>query len=119
MRHRALAVVAGLLASGLAGGTLAAGDAQAADAKTVQFFKQTCGICHGENGQGTPGLAPALKGNAFVTGGDPKEIEATITRGRQGNQKRYKEFASPMPAHSIGGSRLQALVEYLRGDLQK
>lgn len=95
-----------------------AGAALAADAKTVQYFKETCGICHGEKGEGIPALAPALKGNKFVVDGDAKAIGETITKGRQGDQKLHKEFTSPMPAQSISGKKLQALIDYLRGELQ-
>jgi mono/diheme cytochrome c family protein len=93
--------------------------AQAADPKLVTFYKETCGVCHGENGEGTPGLAPPLKGNKFITEGSAAEIAATITKGREGAAKRYKDLASPMPPASMSDSRLQALIAYLKTDLQK
>lgn len=96
-----------------------AGAAQAQDAKIVAFYKETCGICHGEAGEGMKGLAPPLKGNAFVTKGSEGELGHTIVKGREGAAKRYKDLASPMPANSMSDSRLKALVAYLKGDLQK
>ena len=96
-----------------------AGAAHAADPKLVAFYKETCGVCHGENGEGTPGLAPPLKGNKFVTEGSAGEIATTITKGREGAAKHYKDLASPMPPQSMSDSRLQALIAYLKGDLQK
>jgi mono/diheme cytochrome c family protein len=96
-----------------------AAPAHAADAKIVNFFKETCGTCHGEAGEGMAGLAPALKGNKFVQASAEGEIAATITKGRQGGEKRYKDLPSPMPANSMSESRLKGLVEYLKGDLQK
>lgn len=97
----------------------AAAPAHAADAKVVNFFKETCGTCHGENGEGTAGLAPALKGNKFVQTASEGEIGATITKGRQGAEKHYKDLPSPMPANSMSDSRLSAVIAYLKGDLQK
>lgn len=90
-----------------------------AETPTALYYKQSCAMCHGDKGQGMPGLGPALRGNPFVTAGNPKEIEATITKGRAGDQKRYKDYPSPMPPAAIAGDKLQALIEYLRGDLQK
>jgi mono/diheme cytochrome c family protein len=97
----------------------AGGGAHAADPKLVTFYKDTCGTCHGESGEGTKGLAPPLKGNKFVTEGSASDIGATITKGREGAAKKYKDLASPMPANSMSDSRLQALMAYLKGDLQK
>jgi mono/diheme cytochrome c family protein len=96
-----------------------AGNAAAADAKLVTFFKETCGVCHGEKGEGMPGLAPAFKGNAFITGGSEADIAATITKGREGAAKKYKDLPSPMPPQSMSDSRLKAVIEYLKTDLQK
>ena len=65
------------------------------------------------------GLAPPLKGNKFVTEGSTGDIATTITKGREGAAKHYKDLVSPMPPASMSDSRLQALIAYLKGDLQK
>jgi mono/diheme cytochrome c family protein len=96
-----------------------AGAVQAADPKLVAFFKETCGVCHGENGEGTAGLAPPLKANKFVTEGSEGDIATVITKGREGAAKRYKDLPSPMPPQSMSDSRLKALIAYLKTDLQK
>jgi mono/diheme cytochrome c family protein len=96
-----------------------AGAAHAADPKIVSFFTETCGTCHGESGEGMKGLAPALKANKFVTEGSAADIGATIVKGREGAAKRYKDLPSPMPANSMSDTRLQGLIAYLKGDLQK
>jgi mono/diheme cytochrome c family protein len=93
---------------------LAAAGAHAADANTVKFFKETCGVCHGENGEGTPGLAPNLKGNAWVKGASDGDIATTITKGREGAAKRHKEIPGPMPANSMSDNRLKNVIAYLR-----
>jgi mono/diheme cytochrome c family protein len=98
---------------------ISAVSAVAADPKLVTYYKETCGICHGENGEGTPGLAPAFKGNKFIIEGSAGDIATTITKGREGAAKHYKDLPSPMPAAQMSDSRLQAIIAYLKGDLQK
>jgi mono/diheme cytochrome c family protein len=100
-------------------GLAIAGPAQAADKKLVNYYKETCGVCHGEKGEGTPGLAPGFKGNKFITEGSEAEIANTITKGRMGGDKRYKDLASPMPPASMSDGRLKALIAYMKTDLQK
>ena len=103
-----------IIAAGCAALLSAAGQVAAADAKTVKFFKETCGICHGENGEGTPGLAPAFKGNAWLKGASDAEIGTTITKGREGAAKRHKDIPGPMPANSMSDGRLKDVIAYLR-----
>lgn len=93
--------------------------AAAADAKIVAYYEETCGVCHGDKGQGIANLAPPLKGSKFVTGASAAEIGETITKGRAGDQKRYKEFASPMPAQTMSDTRLAGVIAYLKGEIQK
>lgn len=107
MRKTIIAAVCGLLAA-------AAVQAHAAEAKTVKFFKETCGICHGENAEGTPGLAPALKGNDWVKGASESDLAATITKGRDGAAKRHKDIPGPMPANSMSDGRLKDVIAYLK-----
>ena len=93
--------------------------ALAADPKIVTYYEETCGACHGEKGLGIPMLAPPLKGSAFVTKGSAAEIGEVITKGRTVEQKKYKDFPSPMPAHSMGDARLAGVIDYIKKDLQK
>ena len=90
-----------------------------ADARIVKFYGETCGTCHGEKGEGMKGLAPPLKGNKFVTDGSAAEIGSVIVKGREGTAKKYKDLPSPMPANSMSDARLQGLIAFLKGDLQK
>ena len=82
-------------------------------------FASTCAACHGNNGQGTQGLAPALKGNAFIVKGKLADIEDTIQNGRSGDKKKYKDMPTAMPAWHLSDADLKAVVAYLQGDLQK
>lgn len=97
---------------------LASNRAIAADGKTI--FASNCASCHGSAGQGTPGLAPALKGDKFVTSGLQAVLE-TVTNGRAGDQKKYKNLPVAMPAwsKSLSAGDIKTVVDYIRGDLQK
>jgi mono/diheme cytochrome c family protein len=108
---RILAATAALLTAGTA--------VLAADEKTVTYFEETCGACHGAKGEGTPGLAPPLKGSKFVKESSAADVAAVITNGRAGAQKHFPNLASPMPAHSLSEKKLGAVVSYVKGELQQ
>jgi mono/diheme cytochrome c family protein len=87
-------------------------------------YKLRCSGCHGAGGQGTravlPSLGPALKGNPFVVNGSPAAIKQVIRRGRSGQKRLYDDTFPNMP--SFGSEPVpdaDALVAYLKGDLQK
>lgn len=84
------------------------------------IFRKNCVSCHGKDGKGTPGLAPALKGDAFVTG-KPEDVIDTVTNGRSGDQKHFKDLPIAMPAwgKQLSAADIKAVVDYIRGDLQK
>jgi mono/diheme cytochrome c family protein len=90
-----------------------------ADSTGETIFKTNCVSCHGQNGEGTPGVAPALRGDAFVVSGSVADIENTIQNGRSGDQKHYKDIPVAMPAWHFPQDKLSAVVAYIRGDLQK
>jgi mono/diheme cytochrome c family protein len=93
--------------------------AVAADPAAAQLYTASCSTCHGANGQGVPQVGPPLKGNDFVKSSDEKAIADTIVKGRQGDQKRYKDIVTTMPPNAIGGKQLQDLIALLKTDLQK
>src|ERR1700733_11631379 len=84
----------------------------------ADVFRINCVSCHGKNGQGTPGLAPALKGDAFVTGTEDDVIN-TVKNGRAGDQKHFKDMPIAMPAWAgkLSDADIKAVVDYIRGDL--
>jgi len=93
-----------------------------ADYDAAGVYEMRCASCHGAAGQGTvaPPLGPALKGNAFVVNGPAPVIAAVIRGGRSGRQRSYDAAYPNMPAFSpISVSDVEALVRYLKGDLQK
>lgn len=85
----------------------------------ADIYGSKCVSCHGKDGQGTPGLAPALKGDAFVISGKLEDIESTIQNGRTGDQKKYPTIPVAMPPWHFSDADLKAVVAYIRGDLQK
>ena len=64
-----------------------AGDAAAPDAvaQGEALFTENCTGCHGDKGQGSRDIgAPDLTDAAWIYGGDPETLFATILHGRQG-----------------------------------
>lgn len=108
-----------LLIAATAAALAFASSVSAADGKSI--YSSNCASCHGGNGQGTPGLAPALKGSAFVTGSKVEDVIATVKDGRDGDRKKYKNLPIAMPAwgKQLSDADIKAVVDYLRGDLQK
>jgi mono/diheme cytochrome c family protein len=90
----------------------------------AENYKLRCSACHGAQGQGTraslPSLGPALKGNPFVVSGSPAAIKSVIRKGRQGQKRLYDDVYPNMPAFGFENvPDVDALVAYLKGDLQK
>jgi mono/diheme cytochrome c family protein len=107
----------------LLGGMLSPAAALAAT-DAAAMYQLRCGHCHGSNGQGTratlPSLGPALKGNPFVVNGSPAAIKAVIRKGRQGQKRLYDDTYPNMPSFGFENvPDADALVAYLKGDLQK
>jgi mono/diheme cytochrome c family protein len=112
-----------VVAAALAAVTLAPMAASAAyDAAAV--YQLRCGYCHGNTGQGTratnPPLGPALKANPFVVNGSPAALRQVIRKGRQGEKRLYNDAYPNMPAFGAEAiDDVDALVAYLKGDMQK
>lgn len=95
-----------------------AGPASAAS-RGEGIFNEVCAACHGEKGAGIPGLAPPLKGSAFVASTDAAALTAFVQKGRVGKDKKFPNFPSDMPPYGGGKDKAAAVVEYLKGDMQK
>lgn len=94
-----------------------AGTAMAADGAAT--FQEWCAACHGAKGEGNPALAPALKANPFVKTATPDDIKALVKNGRVGNAKKYPQIPTGMPPQPVYDDDLDAVVKYVREDLQK
>jgi putative membrane-bound dehydrogenase-like protein len=71
-----------------------------------------CAACHGTEGQGTPGLAPALAtSNVVATSTD--EVIRSILNGRNQDRKN-PNFADMPPLGGLPDSDVAALVTYVR-----
>ncbi|MEK6689747.1 MAG: cytochrome c [Nitrospirota bacterium] len=89
----------------------------AADPSAI--YKSKCALCHGAKGEGIKNMAPPHKGNKFVIEGKPEEIKKTILEGRIGKAKKYKEYPVDMPKNVMPDADAEALIKYLKTDLQK
>ncbi len=87
-----------------------ANDTGASDAG-ANLYLSHCAFCHGQHGQGMPGLIPALAGNGAVTAGGPQNVISIVLRGHLA-QAGY----GPMPAVGAGLSDAQiaAIANYVR-----
>lgn len=89
-----------------------------ADGESV--FKQQCASCHGVRGQGTPYVAPPLKGSDFVTGAPAEDVIATIRNGRAGDAKLHPDYPAAMPPFpQLTDEEVAAVAEYVKGALQE
>lgn len=82
-------------------------------------FKAKCAACHGQKGEGMKGMAPAQKGNEFITKGKAEDIKKVILEGRAGAAKKYKEYPIDMPKSGLSDADAAEVVKFLQGDLQK
>ena len=84
-----------------------------------KVYSQNCSSCHGAGGAGTPGLAPALASNGFVTG-DPKQVILTVLNGKTGaitvNGQNFNGTMPPWKA-TLSNKDVANVVTYIRSAL--
>jgi len=83
-------------------------------ARGLQLYDRHCADCHGDQGQGAPGIYPPLAGNRTLTMADPTNLLQAITSGgfppaTAGNPRPYG-----MPAYDLPPDDLAALATWLR-----
>ncbi|MBE7414412.1 MAG: cytochrome c [Deltaproteobacteria bacterium] len=89
------------------------GAALAADAGSL--FKSRCQPCHGPEAKGTA-IAPGLANSQFVRDASREEIAQTITKGRQGADRKYpQQFPAGMPPQKLSDEEVSQLIDYLKG----
>jgi len=76
--------------------------------KGQEVFTGICMDCHRANGQGLPGIFPALDRDPFVLGA-PEPVIATVLQGRQGNLGQM-----PTWKDKFSDKQIAAVVTYIR-----
>lgn len=82
-----------------------------------RLYSERCAVCHGTGGEGTR-TGPPLKGNPFVTQGDPEAIKKVLREGRGRPDKKYPQIPIEMPRGLVLPQDLDGLVRFLKGELQ-
>jgi ubiquinol-cytochrome c reductase cytochrome b subunit len=94
------------------------GAANPALAAGAKVFAANCSGCHGAAGLGSPGVAPPLAGNPFVTG-DPNQVIKVVLNGLKGETIMGQTYAAPMPPWkgTLSKSDIAAVISFIRGGL--
>ena len=75
------------------------------------LYKQTCAVCHQDNGKGVVGAFPPLAGSAIVTNQDPEMMIKIILQGYDART----EFASMQPfADQLSDAEIAAIATHER-----
>jgi mono/diheme cytochrome c family protein len=82
-------------------------------------FHRMCSDCHGASGQGVTLFGPPLAGDAFITASGDNAIAYVINNGRKYRDKMYPAYSGMPKFQFITGGELQALIDHLKGPLQK
>jgi mono/diheme cytochrome c family protein len=79
-------------------------------------YEQHCANCHGEQGQGSPGVAPALRGNRAVVMDDPSNVIRVVLGGGYGPATAANPRPHGMPPYAIALSNddVAAVVTHIR-----
>jgi mono/diheme cytochrome c family protein len=79
-------------------------------------YEQHCASCHGEQGHGSPGVAPALRGNRAVVMDDPSNVIRVVLGGGYGPATAANPRPHGMPPYAIALSNddVAAVVTHIR-----
>jgi mono/diheme cytochrome c family protein len=92
----------------------AASDDAARQQTGEKLYVDHCASCHGKQGQGAPGIYPALAGSRLVTMDDPGNLLRVITQGGFAPATAANPRPYGMPPFDLGHTELAALTTYLR-----
>jgi mono/diheme cytochrome c family protein len=76
------------------------------------IYMARCAVCHGDNGQGRPGMYPALAHSPFVDG-PPERFAAIILDGLQGRVGNY-DAVMPGWGAILRDTEIAAVMTWLR-----
>lgn len=85
-------------------------------AQGAKLYEQHCSACHGEQGQGVPGIYPALAGNRVVTMASSANLLRAMLSGGFAPATAHKPrpFGMPPFASELSEAELAAIASHLR-----
>ena len=85
-----------------------------------KVYERHCATCHGERGEGTPGIYPALAGNRAVRLNDPTNLVQTVLFGGYGpvTVGQPRPFGMPPFVLELEDRDIAAVLTHLRMALQ-
>ncbi|HTP66381.1 MAG TPA: cbb3-type cytochrome c oxidase subunit II [Geobacteraceae bacterium] len=98
------------------GGVAAPGPQAAASAAGKGIYGTHCASCHGQNGEGVPGVFPPMKGDPVVIAADPARHIAIVIFGLQGEAIGGVNYGAAMPEHGdeLTDAEIAAVVNHER-----
>jgi len=78
-----------------------------------EIYLARCAVCHGQNGEGRPGLYPPLAGSEWVSGA-PERLAAIILDGMQGPVGHYNAVMPGWRGY-LRDAEIAAVMTWLRG----
>lgn len=79
-----------------------------------EIYLETCGECHGKNGEGLEGFSPALNDQNFLATASDDWIRQTIQRGRESSVMRSFERGNPLAVTELEAREIENVVAYIR-----
>ncbi len=85
-----------------------------------QVYERHCASCHGEQGEGVPGIYPALRGNRAVRLAEPANLVQTVLFGgyAPATAAHPRPFGMPPFVLELGDKDIAAVLTHLRQGLQ-
>jgi mono/diheme cytochrome c family protein len=83
----------------------------------LKVYERHCATCHGEQGQGAPGLYPALAGNRAVLLGEPTNLVQALLYGGYGPATAGRPRPAGMPPFvlELDDRDIAAVLSHIRG----
>jgi mono/diheme cytochrome c family protein len=81
----------------------------------AQLYADQCATCHGQQGEGMPGIYPALVNNRTITAPAVNSLVQVITKGGFPPGTTLNPRPYGMPAFDLSHAELAALTTWLRG----
>jgi mono/diheme cytochrome c family protein len=94
----------------------------AADNNTMRagaaIYKDSCGACHKDSGEGEASLFPRLAGSALVQSDDPTTLARVVLHGTRAVSTSGAPTAPAMPAFDwrLGDAQVAAVLTYIRNN---